>query len=193
MDQVRYEFSHIFGSRSFFFFSCRYLQKLLEKNDQKIVDIIFTEVVEDIVTLMRDPFGNYLCQRLIDKCTQEQKTKMIKGAAKELVFISKNMHGTRAAQKIIDCITRADEIQAVKNALKVKTISASCLTPNKGSVVTLIEDLNGNHVIQKCLRKFEPQDNQFIYDAVAKHCIQVRLHFFVRSPRLQSNFVNPLS
>jgi hypothetical protein len=41
-------------------------------------------------------------------------------------------------------------------------------------VVTLIEDLNGNHVIQKCLRKFEPKDNQFIYDAVAKHCIQVR-------------------
>lgn len=40
-------------------------------------------------------------------------------------------------------------------------------------MVTLIEDLNGNHVIQKCLRKFEPKDNQFIYDAVAKHCIQV--------------------
>lgn len=27
-------------------------------------------------------------------------------------------------------------------------------------VVTLIKDLNGNHVIQKCLNKLAPEDNQ---------------------------------
>jgi len=43
----------------------------------------------------------------------------------------------------------------------------------KGNVVALIQDLNGNHVIQKCLNKMEPNDNQFIYDAVAQNCIQV--------------------
>lgn len=84
--------------------------------------MIFVEVVEDIVTLMRDPFGNYLCQRLIDKCTQDQKTKMIKGAARDLVFIAKNMHGTRAVQKVIDSITMPEEIKAVKNALKVNRL-----------------------------------------------------------------------
>eukprot|EP01127_Copromyxa_protea_P017198 TRINITY_DN5216_c0_g2_i1.p1 TRINITY_DN5216_c0_g2~~TRINITY_DN5216_c0_g2_i1.p1 ORF type:complete len:383 (+),score=67.30 TRINITY_DN5216_c0_g2_i1:115-1149(+) len=143
--------------------SCRYLQKLLERNEQSTVDMIFSEVISEVVTLMRDPFGNYLCQRLIDKCTPTQRTQLIKGAALELVFIAKNMHGTRAAQKVIDSITHPDEIAAVKNALK-------------GNVVTLIEDLNGNHVIQKCLRKFKPTDNQFIYDAVAKHCVQVSTH-----------------
>lgn len=29
-------------------------------------------------------------------------------------------------------------------------------------VVTLIKDLNGNHVIQKCLNKLAPEDNQVI-------------------------------
>jgi len=43
-------------------------------------------------------------------------------------------------------------------------------------VVDLIQDLNGNHVIQKCLHKMEPNDNQFIYDAVAQHCVQVSTH-----------------
>jgi len=40
----------------------------------------------------------------------------------------------------------------------------------------LIQDLNGNHVIQKCLNKMEPNDNQFIYDAVAQNCVQVATH-----------------
>lgn len=84
--------------------------------------MIFSEVVEDVVTLMRDPFGNYLCQRLIDKCNQEQKTKLIISAAQELVYIAKNMHGTRAAQKVIDSISLPEEIKAVKNALKACTL-----------------------------------------------------------------------
>jgi hypothetical protein len=47
------------------------------------------------------------------------------------------------------------------------------LTPN---VVTLIKDLNGNHVIQKCLHRLSAADNQFIYDAVSRHCVEVATH-----------------
>ena len=43
-------------------------------------------------------------------------------------------------------------------------------------VVTLIKDLNGNHVIQKCLNRLVPEDNQFIYNAVATHCVEVATH-----------------
>lgn len=47
------------------------------------------------------------------------------------------------------------------------------LNPN---VVTLIKDLNGNHVIQKCLNRLASEDNQFIYNAVSQHCIEVATH-----------------
>lgn len=47
------------------------------------------------------------------------------------------------------------------------------LSPN---VVTLIKDINGNHVIQKCLNKLSYKDKQFIYDAVSEHCVQVATH-----------------
>jgi hypothetical protein len=59
-------------------------------------------------------------------------------------------------------------------------------------VVVLIKDLNGNHVIQKCLNKLAPEDNQvkspliisltyvkptqFIYNAVAQNCVEVATH-----------------
>ena len=34
-------------------------------------------------------------------------------------------------------------------------------------VVVLIKDLNGNHVIQKCLNKLAPEDNQVSHDPIA--------------------------
>jgi hypothetical protein len=45
-----------------------------------------------------------------------------------------------------------------------------------GQVVDLIQDLNGNHVIQKCLNHLNPQDAHFIFDAVGEHCITVGTH-----------------
>jgi len=42
--------------------------------------------------------------------------------------------------------------------------------------VELIQDLNGNHVIQKCLNRLKPEDAQFIFDAVGEHCIPVGTH-----------------
>jgi len=83
--------------------------------------------------------------------------------AQDLIHISKNMHGTRAVQKLIEHLSTPEENELIRKSLK-------------GSVVALIQDLNGNHVIQKCLHKMEPNDNQFIYDAVAQHCVQVSTH-----------------
>jgi hypothetical protein len=45
-----------------------------------------------------------------------------------------------------------------------------------GQVVDLIQDLNGNHVIQKCLNHLKSPEAQFIFDAVGEHCITVGTH-----------------
>lgn len=142
---------------------CRYLQKELESDDREKIDLIFSEVIPHIGELMSDPFGNYLCQKLIEKAVQDQRTLIVKGCANNLVSISKNMHGTRAVQRLIESLSTSEEFQHIRESLR-------------GSVVGLIEDLNGNHVVQKCLHKMEPVDNQFIYDAVSRHCVQVATH-----------------
>ena len=43
-------------------------------------------------------------------------------------------------------------------------------------VVSLIRDLNGNHVIQRCLQRLGPDDSQFIYDAAAAHAMEIATH-----------------
>lgn len=145
-------------------YGCRFLQKKLDEDKTtRTCDIIFKEVLNEFSELMSDPFGNYLCQKLIEKCSIEQRTDLVKSVSKNLVKISKNIHGTRAVQKTIEQVSSKEEIKLIRDALK-------------GNVVALIQDLNGNHVIQKCIHKLEPNDNQFIYDAVAQHCVQVATH-----------------
>jgi hypothetical protein len=43
-------------------------------------------------------------------------------------------------------------------------------------VVSLIKDLNGNHVVQRCLQRLGPEDSQFIYDAASAHCVEIATH-----------------
>ena len=52
-----------------------------------------------------DPFGNYLCQKLLEYSTDEQRTAICESVAQDLVNISLNMHGTRAVQKMIDFLS----------------------------------------------------------------------------------------
>ncbi|KAJ2769748.1 hypothetical protein IWQ56_002430 [Coemansia nantahalensis] len=142
---------------------CRYLQKKLEDGQEGHVDLIFCEALPHFSLLMTDPFGNYLCQKLLEFCTEAQRTRIVATVAPDLVNVSLNMHGTRAVQKMIDSLSNQEQIDTVIGALR-------------SSVVVLIRDLNGNHVIQKCLCRLSGANNQFIYDSVAASCTDVATH-----------------
>jgi len=142
---------------------CRYLQRQLETRDVDAVRMIFDETHEHVVELMTDPFGNYLCQKLLEHATDEQRTTLVNNAAPQMVKIALNQHGTRALQKMIEYISTPGQTQTIVNALR-------------DQVVILIQDLNGNHVIQKCLNRLTAEDAQFIFDAVGIHCVVVGTH-----------------
>ncbi|KAF9456801.1 armadillo-type protein [Collybia nuda] len=150
---------------------CRYLQKKLEEGLPEHRDMIFRETFGHFADLMTDPFGNYLCQKLLEYSTDEQRNVICESVAQDLVNISLNMHGTRAVQKMIDFLSTRRQADLRYNAQIHSIIVALSL-----HVVVLIKDLNGNHVIQKCLNKLAPEDNQFIYNAVAANCVEVATH-----------------
>ncbi|TVY49376.1 Pumilio domain-containing protein [Lachnellula occidentalis] len=142
---------------------CRYLQKKLEDRDPNQVHMIWLETNQHVIELMTDPFGNYLCQKLLEYCNDDERTVLIENASHDLVRIALNQHGTRALQKMIEFISTPGQVQTIISALRYR-------------VVELIQDLNGNHVIQKCLNKLSPTDAQFIFDAVGTNCIDVGTH-----------------
>ena len=112
-----------------------------------------------------------MCQKLLEFSTDEQRNVICESVAQDLVNISLNMHGTRAVQKMIDFLSTRRQVSIPSS------VSGSVLYTDLGSmtkihsiilalslhVVVLIKDLNGNHVIQKCLNKLAPEDNQVRY------------------------------
>lgn len=64
---------------------------------------------------------------------------------------------------MIEFISTPEQTQTVIEALRDR-------------VVDLVQDLNGNHVIQKCLNRLSAEDAQFIYDAVGTNCVVVGTH-----------------
>lgn len=142
---------------------CRYLQKKLEEQNPTQTHLVWMETNQHVVELMTDPFGNYLCQKLLEFCNNDERTVLIQNASVDMVRIALNQHGTRALQKMIEFVSTPDQVQIIVEALRNR-------------VVELIQDLNGNHVIQKCLNKLSAADAQFIFDAVGLHCIEVGTH-----------------
>lgn len=142
---------------------CRFLQRKLEEHNEQAVQIIFDEVKHHMIDLMTDPFGNYLCQKLLESVDDEQRTVLIKSAMPSMVQIALNQHGTRALQKMIEFIHTPEQTDLIIEALG-------------NDVVLLIQDLNGNHVIQKCLNHLSSIDATFIFNAVGAHCITVGTH-----------------
>ena len=142
---------------------CRYMQRKLEEGNAAHTQIIFTETCPHIIELMTDPFGNYLCQKLFEHCEDDQRMALIETAAPALPAIALNQHGTRALQKMIEFLRTDSQVNIVIQALSSK-------------VVDLVQDLNGNHVIQKCLQILGAERCQFIYSAVGASCVTVGTH-----------------
>ncbi|KAI1294043.1 ARM repeat-containing protein [Xylaria venustula] len=142
---------------------CRYLQKQLENRSPEQIHMIWVETSPHVVELMTDPFGNYLCQKLLEYCNDDERTVLIQNASKDMVRIALNQHGTRALQKMIEFVTTPTHVQLIIEALRFR-------------VVELIQDLNGNHVIQKCLNKLGSEESEFIFNAVGNNCIEVGTH-----------------
>ncbi|KAK8617551.1 hypothetical protein V6N13_080461 [Hibiscus sabdariffa] len=132
---------------------CRFLQRLFDDGTRQDVQMIFKEIIDHVVELMMNPFGNYLIQKLLEVCNEEQRMQILLMVTEEpgkLVKISLNTHGTRVVQKLIETLKTRQQISLVTSALAPGFLS-------------LIKDLNGNHVVQRCLQCLSSEDNNFGY------------------------------
>ncbi|KAK7328157.1 hypothetical protein VNO77_22254 [Canavalia gladiata] len=145
---------------------CRFLQRMFDEGTPEDVQVIFNEIIGHVVELMMNPFGNYLMQKLLDVCNEEQRMRIILMVTEEpgqLVRISLNTHGTRVVQKLIETLKTRQQISLVVSALEP-------------GFLALIKDLNGNHVVQHCLQWLSNEDNKFIFVAAAKFCVDIATH-----------------
>lgn len=144
-------------------FGCRFLQKKLESpskaESDAVRDLMFKQIKPFFLNLILHPFGNYLIQKLCEYLTTEQKTILLNSIYPNVFKISINQYGTRSLQKIIDTIDNEYQIDLIVSGFMPNYTSIS-------QIVLLINDLNGNHVIQKCIFKFPSSKFDFIINAL---------------------------
>ncbi|KAF8411476.1 hypothetical protein HHK36_004027 [Tetracentron sinense] len=115
---------------------------------------------------MMNPFGNYIMQKLLDVCDEEQRMQILFMVMEEpgkLVRISLNTHGMRVVQKLIETLKTRQQI----------LLFISALEPG---FLDLIKDQNGTHVVQRCLQCLSNEDNKFTFDTAAKFCVDIATH-----------------
>ncbi|CAH8377219.1 unnamed protein product [Eruca vesicaria subsp. sativa] len=142
---------------------CRFLQRKFAERDVNDIEMIFNEIIDYITELMIDPFGNYLVQKLIEVCSQEQRMQIVHSITRKpgvLIKISCDMHGTRVVQKIVETVKRQEEVLMIMSALR-------------HGIVTLIKSVNGNHVVQRCLQYLLPHCEKFLFEIVITHCVEL--------------------
>ncbi|XP_019459688.1 PREDICTED: putative pumilio homolog 7, chloroplastic isoform X2 [Lupinus angustifolius] len=119
-----------------------------------------------IYVLAKDQNGCRFLQKLLDVCREDQRLQIVIMLTREpgqLVTTSMNTHGTRVVQKLIETLKTKTQVSLLRSAIQP-------------GFVDLIKDLNGNHVIQRCLQCLSCQDNEFIFDAATKFCVDIATH-----------------
>ncbi|KAJ6796599.1 pumilio-like protein 12-like isoform X1 [Iris pallida] len=143
---------------------CHFLQSKLDKGCREDIGKIYDEIIDHIVELMTNPFGNNLVQKFLEICNEKQRVHILHAITIEeglLIRISCNMHGTRVVQKVIETLETPEQISLFVHSLK------------HPGIISLMKDTNGNHVAQHCLKFFSPEFNEFLYRAAIAHCTEL--------------------
>ena len=85
----------------------QYLQDLYEIGSLEERQLIFDDVFDQIIELMMDTFANYLIQKVLCFCTEEQRIMIVKEATKErglLLRIAMNSHGYFLILACVACV-----------------------------------------------------------------------------------------
>ncbi|PFH33316.1 Pumilio-family RNA binding repeat-containing protein [Besnoitia besnoiti] len=143
---------------------CRMLQRKLSEADAEEVKTICLEVLDCVIVLLVDPFGNYLVQKVVEECAEPQLLQLVRKLRPRIVDVCLSPHGTRAVQKLIEVCAK------LPAASPSTTELLAALRP---SIVLLAKDANANHVVQKILASFSPARCDFVFAQVKKHCVEI--------------------
>eukprot|EP00756_Hemistasia_phaeocysticola_P060441 Hpha_TRINITY_DN4035_c0_g1::TRINITY_DN4035_c0_g1_i1::g.63735::m.63735 len=141
----------------------RLLRNLIEQARPEELVPVFEELYEEFPELVVDPIAYSIVPRLAEGCGEEYKTLLVNVVADRLQGIVYKVYGSRCLQIIIDIINTQEQMRVLATALA-------------SIAVSLLKDVNGGQVIQKCLQKFDEGRRQFIFDAIQTRVANVATH-----------------
>ena len=141
---------------------CRFLQEKIEKDPINATNYFYEAIQPYLPTLMKDPFGNYLVQKIIKNLDDKRIKKTLDIISPSIVDIGINNHGTRVIQFLI-------------TFLKTKELQNYFIQIIKPHTINLLRELNGAHIIQKLLIEY-PDSCFELYKIIIDNCSFLATH-----------------
>ena len=141
---------------------CRFLQEKIDKDPITATNYFYEAIQPYLIPLVKDPFGNYLVQKIIKNCDEKKIKKILEIISNSISDISINNHGTRVVQYLISFLTTKELQNYFIEMIKPHTIH-------------LLKELNGAHIIQKLLMEY-PQSCLDLNKIIIENCSYLATH-----------------
>ena len=141
---------------------CRFLQEKIEKDPVTATSYFYEAIQPYLTTLVKDPFGNYLVQKIIKNLDEKKIKKILEIISKSIVDISINNHGTRVVQFLV-------------NFLTTKELQNYFIEMIRPHTIHLLKELNGAHIIQKLLLDY-PESCFDLNKIIIENCSYLATH-----------------
>jgi len=133
----------------------RQLQNILASGDPATIGKLCDGVEPDFLELVKDPFGNYLMQKVLEVCDLEQFRRCFALLAGEVRTLAEDVHGTRAVQKGVEQAISREQLTLLQEAV-----------PNE-LVAELARHATGFHVVMKLLDSLPAAWRERLLEALA--------------------------
>ncbi len=134
------------------------LQKFLQFWSSKIINKIFLEIYPHLQNLMKDPYGNYFCQKLYKYLSHKDKLNYLIKIQSDFFQIATNEFGNYSLQYILENMRSNEE----------KTIFMAPFN-NHAFLNSIINSPVGIFVVEKILATFDESYLGSIYEYVLKN------------------------
>uniref|UniRef100_A0A914I1C9 PUM-HD domain-containing protein n=1 Tax=Globodera rostochiensis TaxID=31243 RepID=A0A914I1C9_GLORO len=104
--------------------------------------------------LMPDEFGHYVIQKFFENGTDDQKAQLVDALRGHVLTLALQIYGGPVIQTALKSVDKASQIEIIEE-----------LTP-RSCVIRCIKDQYGMHVMHKIFELIEPQQLQFVVDAI---------------------------
>ncbi|GMH38888.1 hypothetical protein BSKO_06786 [Bryopsis sp. KO-2023] len=140
----------------------RFIQRQIPAASGSVIQKVFDEVAELIGPFMVDVFANYIVQLLLKHGSPEQRLHIAMKMKGHVVSLSTHTYGCRV-------------VQAAAEFLEL-SVSELLIGELKHDALRCAQDINGNHVIQKCIQHMDHEKIPFIIDALMDSALPMCTH-----------------
>lgn len=139
-------------------YGCRVIQRILENCSDRQTRPILDAIFADIHSLIKDQFGNYVIQHILEQGKDpEDKNKIVKSIKGKVIELSNHKFASNVVEKCLEYGSEKDRKEIIDEFLEstsyelgeeVVSLGGGSLN---GALYTMMKDRYGNYVIQKCI------------------------------------------